>query len=392
MKVIVERDDIYRQLDALNKLVLGGALGFATNQEKVKIAAHDGKIEFSSYNSELNVMFEAPAEIKEEGEVVVQGRALSSYLNKLFPARMLITAKGKQLIVENADKDEQAFDVAVPYADDEAWVDVQHFDGKMFSMPVGILSSNVNKAIKAAAQQNFQKPVLRGALFDINEDHLVVVASDSHRMCVRTAVHGGQGLSKAYGCIISADTLSKLTKLIRLDCNDQTPISIGFEYGKKVYFEVDGSFVLSAPIIGEKEEFPPFENFLVPTVPIDVTMSTRKFSETFGRVTIFIEDRDRQAVNFSISEEDVHMKVGPTQIGTADETIVVDTCATFENDGAYDTGINANYLQDAISIIDGEQLRFRVADESKRGLMFFTEADEELSDMKNFYLVGPFMK
>ena len=385
MKFTVQQADIVKEVGALATYILGS--NAFMQQENVKFEAKGKNIRVSSYNGENSILFELKGKVEKEGEVISPGRVLSSLVQNLQPGELTFSFdedEGQLLITGNN------VTYNFPSVDGREWQNVQYADGNKFQLPSKILVKNINKVTKAAAQRDNQRPILEGTLFVINKEDIVLASTDAFRICVRGFEHNGTGLVEEYGCIVHSKTLDVLGKLIKLECPEDVAVKIAFDKGKRIYFEIEDKFLIVAPILGEKEKFPDWTRFLPKQIAVDVTVNKKEFAESHKRCSLFIENKFREPVILTFEASgDIQMHVGPTIAGEADEDLKTVELKAFNNDAPYKVGLNTSFLQDGINIIDNKNIRFRTSPDGGAQVVMICEANEDVSNPKNFYIVVP---
>lgn len=385
MKFTIKQEYIDKELAALTSYILGS--NAFMQQDNFKFNTIGKKIQVSSYNGENAILFELHGKVEEEGSIVIPGKILASLISNLPSADLTFEddKTGKQLLITGEN-----ISYNFPSVDSHDWQDVEYYQDKSFMMPSKMLVKNINKVTKAAATRDNQRPILEGTLFAIDEKDIILASTDAFRMCVRSFAHEGKGLTEEYGCVVHSKTLDIFSKLMKIKCDSDVDVKIGFEKGKKIYLEVEDNFLIVAPILGERDKFPDWKRFIPKQLSVDVTVDRKEFNDSHKRCALFIENKFREPVVLTVEASGIlNLHVGPTSFGEADESLTSDDLKIFNNDKPYRIGLNTSFLQDGITIIDNKNIRIRTTPEDGMQLIMLTESNEELSDLKNFYIAMP---
>lgn len=385
MKFTVEQADIVKEVGALTTYVLGN--NAFMQQDNVKFEAIGKNIRVSSYNGENSILFELNGTVEEDGEVIVPGKVLSSLVQNLQTG--LLTFSFDELdgqLMVTGDGVSYNF----PSIDSNDWQDVKYPDFDKFQMPSKTFVKNINKVTKAAAQRDNQRPILEGTLFVVDQEDIVLASTDGFRICVRGFKHNATGAISDYGCIVHSKTLDILSKLIKLECTENVEVKIAFDKGKRIFLEIEDKFLIVAPILGEKEKFPDWKRFLPNEIAVDVIVDKKEFIESHKRCSLFIENKFREPVVLTFNATgNINLHVGPTVAGEANEDLQATEIKLFNSDAPHKTGLNTSFLGDGVSIIDHKTMRFRTSPESGKQVFMICEANEDVSNPKNFYIVVP---
>ena len=385
MEFVIEQEKIVKELTALSSYVLGS--NAFMQQDNFKFKTSGKKIQVSSYNGENSILFELDGEVLIEGELVTPGKILSSLILNLQTGKLNFKKDdhSNQLLVTGSN-----IEYNFPLVNEGDWLDVLYSEEETFIMPSKTLIKNINKVTKAAATRDNQRPLLEGTLFVIDNTDITLAATDAFRMCIRSFEHHGVNFQEEYGCIVHSKTLDILSKLIKLECTEDVSVKIAFEKGKRVYFEVENMFLIVAPILGEREKFPDWKRFIPKQLAVDVLIDRKEFVESHKRESLFIENQFKEPVILTFEASGmVNLHVGPTIYGEADEDLTVGEVKVFNNDKPYRIGLNTSFLQDGVSIIDNKNIRMRTTPEDGMQLIMLTESNEELNNLKNFYIAMP---
>lgn len=142
--------------------------------EGIKIIAEDGTLTMSATDSELSIEKKIKADVKIEGETVVPGRFITEFVKKLTNSEIELSLNEKnQLVIKYEDSQSmiQCYN-PIEYPGFKK-IETEEF----FGISKKDFKTCVNKSIFSVAIDD-SRPILKGVLFDINNNELNTVALD----------------------------------------------------------------------------------------------------------------------------------------------------------------------------------------------------------------------
>ena len=186
--------------------------------EGIKIIAEDGTLTMSATDSELSIEKKIKADVKIEGETVVPGRFITEFVKKLTNSEIELSLNEKnQLVIKYEDSQSmiQCYN-PIEYPGFKK-IETEEF----FGISKKDFKTCVNKSIFSVAIDD-SRPILKGVLFDINNNELNTVALDGYRLA-RVKKNIVSKIKKSI--VVPARSLSELSKLID-DSDDMINIYI----------------------------------------------------------------------------------------------------------------------------------------------------------------------
>jgi DNA polymerase-3 subunit beta len=300
-------------------------------------------------DTEITIKTTLEVEVLEEGRTVVPAKLVSEAVRKLPAGAVAFTAKdgeveitgnGPRFNLREFDANDYPDVASAPVADG---VDM---DGDS-------LVAALNQ-VGIAASSDDGRPTLTGVLFETEDDHLRLVATDSYRLAVRD-VPGAAGVETS---LVPFRALKELGRTIGAD---NVSVSIG---------EREGTFVsnrgrMTARVI--ESSFPDYRRLLPDDYPNRLTISREALLEAVGRASLVAEDHI--PVRLSLGSGGVELSVTRQDVGGETEYI----------EAAYDgedmiIAFNTRYLTDGVAAIKSENLVLETINPLKPGLL--TAADD----------------
>ncbi len=276
--------------------------------EGIKIIAEDGTLTMSATDTELSIEKKIKAEVKAEGETVVPGRFITEFVKKLTNSIIELEVNDKNQLFIRYEDSESMIQCYNP-------VEYPGFKRIQTNEYFGISQKDfkicVNKSIFSVALDD-SRPILKGVLFDINNNELNVVALDGYRLA-RVKKHINSNIVKSI--VVPARSLSELSKLID-DSDDIINI-----YIDKYTIMVDlgdtkvTSRLLEGDYINYKQIIPVnYETFVI--------INKEQFEQSLERATLLSRTSNNNFVKFDIKENNLCI-TSNSELGNIKENIPV---------------------------------------------------------------------
>ena len=185
-----------------------------------------------------------------------------------------------------------------------------------------------------AVSTNESRPVHTGALFEINEKGLTMVAVDGFRLAIRREplekIEGG-----AFSFVAPGSALNEV-KGICGDTEDLASVTLGKRH---ILFEVGDTELICRRLEGE---FLDYKNAIPRKNPISVIADTKALIEIIDRVSVVISDKLKSPVRWTFGSDKVFLSA---KTGNGDAK---DVCRISGDGGGLEIGFNNRYLMEAL--------------------------------------------
>ena len=146
--------------------------------EGIKIIAEDETLTMSATDTELSIEKKIRANVKAEGETVVPGRFITEFVKKLTNSTIELEVNDKNQMTIRYEDSESMIQCYNPVE----YPGFRRVDtSEYFGISQKDFKTCVNKSIFSVALDD-SRPILKGVLFDINQNELNVVALDGYRL------------------------------------------------------------------------------------------------------------------------------------------------------------------------------------------------------------------
>lgn len=207
---------------------------------------------------------------------------------------------------------------------------------------------------------------LSGALLEIEDGKLSLVATDGHRLArytVPTTYADQFSMLLPLGLVRSIDkAMSGSGKPVMLAGDDVS-----------VYATLDGDgFEVALAHRKMTGQFPNYKAVIPPSTPITLTVDAETIQHTLRRCSTFTDERSG-AVVLTVNPDHIVLRGANADTGETDETLDVQASCEFDR---FSIGFNVDYLMDAFSRLKGDvQIRF-VASEPGHAVTISAEPEE----------------
>ncbi|HET7903261.1 MAG TPA: DNA polymerase III subunit beta [Candidatus Eisenbacteria bacterium] len=318
----------------------------------ILVEAGDGALQLTATDLDLSISTKATAEVKADGSLTVPARKLFDLVKKLPKEELKLEAKDLALNVVSKTGRFKFLCIrpeefpARPTVAPDVHVTV---DAKAFERLV--------RRTVYAVSTDETRPALNGALFQMAEGEIRLVATDGHRLAKATLKHPAATKGALKGDVILP--LKALNHLARLlpEAGD----NVGVELSKTHARFVLGNTTLTTKLI--EGPFPNYEQVLPKNNTKHLTVSRDALSSALDRVSVFSDSLTKQ-VKFSISKNRLRLVVQTPDQGEATEDLDV----KYDADDL-DIGYNAVYLLDILKTMDSEEVLVQLNTPVTAGLL-----------------------
>src|SRR6478672_10025874 len=314
--------------------ILGGIL----------LRAENGSVELAATDMELSLRTSLEAKVDGDGAVVVPGRLLVD-LSRLLPAGEveLEYREDENVLQVRCGPAEYRLNTYsaedFPRLPDSDAAPTHAVDAASLLATVA--------SVGRAVSRDEARPVLTGILVRFGEGKLVMAATDSYRLSYKeTPIEGDVPELEA---IVPARALEEVRRL----ATTADTLELGVQENQ-VLFGVDGTWLTTRRIEGQ---FPKFDELRPKEFKHEVVLPREELLEVVRRTSVMAHRNSPLRLRFAEGELTVWTQT--QDVGEARETLPV----------RFEIGFNADFLRDGIESTEGEELRLRLIDPLRPGLL-----------------------
>lgn len=290
---------------------------------------------------ELGIRLTIDGDIKEPGTLVVGSRYFQELIRKL-PGDTIELYKpedGNSLTITSGSSE---FNLVTLHPDDFSLVeqihDQDHVNIDSFAMKELIDLTNY------AAATDEDRPVFTGALLEIKENEVTMVATDTHRMAVKK-ITIDEPATTPMRAIIPTKTLAEVSRLLPTD----NPAMINIIWNRtQIVFNFESIYIISRLIEGT---YPEYEKVIPSQFDSSAVIDRREFAGAVDRVSLLAKDISYNVIRYDWAESNVTLSTQNTEIGMAKEDVAVEFKGT-----PFTISFNGRYISDILRHSTGDNI------------------------------------
>ena len=307
----------------------------------IYITTKNGQVELQGNDFELGIRLTIDGDIKEPGTLVVGSRYFQELIRKL-PGDTIELYKpedGNSLTITSGSSE---FNLVTLNPDDFSLVeqihDQDHVNIDSFAMKELIDLTNY------AAATDEDRPVFTGALLEIKENEVTMVATDTHRMAVKK-ITIDEPATTPMRAIIPTKTLAEVSRLLPTD----NPAMINIIWNRtQIVFNFESIYIISRLIEGT---YPEYEKVIPSQFDSSAVIDRREFAGAVDRVSLLAKDISYNVIRYDWAESNVTLSTQNTEIGMAKEDVAVEFKGT-----PFTISFNGRYISDILRHSTGDNI------------------------------------
>ena len=307
----------------------------------IYMTTKNGQVELQGNDFELGIRLTIDGDIKEPGTLVVGSRYFQELIRKL-PGDTIELYKpedGNSLTITSGSSE---FNLVTLHPDDFSLVeqiyDQDHVNIDSFAMKELIDLTNY------AAATDEDRPVFTGALLEIKENEVTMVATDTHRMAVKK-ITIDEPATTPMRAIIPTKTLAEVSRLLPTD----NPAMINIIWNRtQIVFNFESIYIISRLIEGT---YPEYEKVIPSQFDSSAVIDRREFAGAVDRVSLLAKDISYNVIRYDWAESNVTLSTQNTEIGMAKEDVAVEFKGT-----PFTISFNGRYISDILCHSTGDNI------------------------------------
>ena len=307
----------------------------------IYMTTKNGQVELQGNDFELGIRLTIDGDIKEPGTLVVGSRYFQELIRKL-PGDTIELYKpedGNSLTITSGSSE---FNLVTLHPDDFSLVeqihDQDHVNIDSFAMKELIDLTNY------AAATDEDRPVFTGALLEIKENEVTMVATDTHRMAVKK-ITIDEPATTPMRAIIPTKTLAEVSRLLPTD----NPAMINIIWNRtQIVFNFESIYIISRLIEGT---YPEYEKVIPSQFDSSAVIDRGEFAGAVDRVSLLAKDISYNVIRYDWAESNVTLSTQNTEIGMAKEDVAVEFKGT-----PFTISFNGRYISDILRHSTGDNI------------------------------------
>ena len=337
---------VSRGVSARSTIQLLGGILLEAEGEALKLSATD---------MEISIQTSSPAEVEEEGRVVIPARIFNDIVRSLPGGQFTLEHDGSEGTVRLA-AGENEYRIRIYAADDYPQLPKFAEEGTL-RMPGESLVETVEKVSRSYSRDE-TRPVLTGILISFEDSRVRMVTTDSYRLSIKETELATTPFEGSREAIIPARAMQEVSRIFSGSDEDDVEVSLS---ENQALFRI-GDVVFGTRLIDGN--FPEYRRLLPSGFEREIAVSREKLIETLRRVNLFAARQTPPVpVSLSFSEGAVEVIVKNGEVGDAHERLEA------SSEDEFLISFNPSYLLDGVSAIDSDEVVFKLNEALKPGLI-----------------------
>jgi len=334
MKLTVPRKELYEGLQIVSRAV--SAHTSLPVLKNILIEPGTDAIKLSATDLELGIEVRVPANIQEGGPLTVPARTLVEIIAALPEADVTLGADDQNNILITCRRSEYRIHGLTA----EDFPALPEVGGSVsLQLPQSLFKSMIRQTALAASDDD-TRPILTGICLVVQDGKLRLVATDTHRLAVRTAP-----ITEASGETTVIVPVRAMNELMRvLEDSGEQPVDVRVDQNQ-VLFRTERVTLVSRLIEGQ---FPKYERVIPASHSRRLTIQRDDFQSSVRRARIVARDAANRIV-LATQGENLVITAESGELGRAHEEIEV----VREGD-EISIAFNANYVLEVLGVMDSQ--------------------------------------
>ena len=168
------------------------------------------------------------------------------------------------------------------------------------------------------ANMNDPRPIFTGALLEAENNNMIMVGTDSHRLAVKRCKIDNL-TNENFKVIVPVKSLNEISRILKEDTEDVLTIRSN---GRQISFESNDVRLVSRLVEGS---FPNYRQVIPEDYQLLLKAKKKQLQESIERASLFVPERDGSSVlRFNISDSNLNI-VSKSEYGMVNENINIYT-------------------------------------------------------------------
>ena len=323
-------------------------------------------LRLTGYNLETGIRTIVPADIREEGTLVLGARLFGEIVRKLPDD--IVTFQSENYMV-NIKCGMSEFNILGTDPEEFPELPTVEYQNSLI-LPQSRLKAMISQPLFAVSD-NESRPIHTGSLFEVDSEGLTIVSVDGYRLALRHESIDKKEGAETFSFVVPGAALSEVEKI----CSDVDEPASVTQGARHVMFKVGDTMLVSRRLEGE---FLAYRQAIPRNNTIHVEGDTRALLSSIDRVSLIISDKLKSPLRCVFDSNLLKIST-KTAIGDA-----YDECPLSGDGGGLEIGFNNKYLMDALKAAPADKVRLELTTGVSPCVILPTEGEENF-----LYMVLP---
>jgi DNA polymerase-3 subunit beta len=346
MTITCARDELVAKLAIVSRAV--STRGSVQVLSGILVRAESGALELAATDMEVSLRTSLDAQVDGEGAVVVPGKLLADLARLLPEDEVALEYRPDEGVVQVTSG---AYSSRLNTYSAEDFPRLPSIEAPLHAVDRAALLETVERVARSASRDE-SRPVLTGILARFEGSTLVMAATDSYRMSVKETSLGSAG--PELEAIIPARALQELARI----GGDSDAIELGVQENH-VIFGAGDVWLTTRRIDGQ---FPNYKQLLPESFEVELALPRAELLDVVRRASVMALRNSPLRLRFA--EGELTVSAQTQDVGETQETLP----AAYTGE-PLEIGFNADFLRDGIDAVVGDELRFKLINPLRPGLI-----------------------
>lgn len=359
MKFNVSSTKLFAQLQAISRVI--ASKNSLAILEDVLFDLNGNVLTMTASDGETTIRTAIDVEAAEgQGKVAFGAKLLLETL-KEFPEQPLNFQIDEQNFGMNITSSNGTYSFVGQNGNEYPEMAIETEQNNQFVMSAESLLKAINKTIFCTADDEL-RPVMNGIFFDLQEDHVTMVATDAHRLVrvINTSIKAPQPLS----FILPKKPATLLKNVLGKDAEDVL-VTFGTRNAK---FEFGRVLIVCRQIEGR---FPNYNAVIPQNNPNKVVVDRMTLLNACKRVAVFA-NTGTSLLKLALTENQIKISAQDVDFSTSAE----ETIASSYNGAPMAIGFKAPFLIEILGQVESNDVVLELSDPARAGLILPAENEE----------------
>ena len=299
----------------------------------------DTEVRVTGYNLETGIRTVVPAQVREEGSLVLSARKIGDIVKNLPDDMVNITADGLSVHIQCGD-----VHYNIQGIDPEEFPELPTVEPQnALVLTQATLGDMINRTLFAVSN-NDGRPILTGSLFEVVGDTLTVVSVDGQRLALRREKLA-EAPGKDFSFVVPGAALGEI-RGICADSEEAVSITTG---ARHILFRVGSTLLVTRRLEGE---FLNYRQSISWKSSLSFTADVRSVITSINRVALILQENAKTPLRCIVGENMLYLSsVTPT--GDAS-----DQCPIAGGGDDLHIGFNHRFMLDALKAVPTDTAKF----------------------------------
>ena len=300
-------------------------------------------LRLTGYNLETGIRTTVPADVQEEGTLVLGARLFGEIVRKLPDDMVTFTAENYMVNIKCGMSEFNILGTDPEEFPELPTVEYQN----SFTIQQQTLKAMIGQTLFAVSD-NESRPIHTGSLFEVEGSSLTIVSVDGYRLALRHEDIENREGAESFSFVVPGAALGEVEKI----CADTEAVASVTQGARHIMFKAGDTMLVSRRLEGE---FLAYRQAIPRNNAIHVEGDTRILQASIDRVSLIISDKLKSPLR-CVFDDNVLKITTKTAIGDA-----ADQCPIDGDGGGLEIGFNNKYLMDALKAAPADRVRIELS-------------------------------